>query len=86
MLMTKSNNHTLNTARMVWIDWMKAIGMYLIVLGHFFAIGHKFVYVFSVPIFFVISGFLSKREANQKEFWKKIFALTNLKAKKFKPL
>ena len=59
--------------RLLWIDYMKAIGMYLIVLGHFFPIGHKFIYVFSVPLFFIISGFLSKRESNQKEFWKKLW-------------
>ena len=72
------NNRTNNTPpqgqqRLLWIDYMKAIGMYLIVLGHFFPVGHKFIYVFSVPLFFIISGFLSKRESNQKEFWKKLF-------------
>jgi len=59
--------------RLLWIDYMKAIGMYLIVLGHFFSIGHKLIYVFSVPLFFIISGFLSKRVSNQKEFWKKLW-------------
>lgn len=59
--------------RILWIDYMKAIGMYLIVLGHFFPIGHKFIYVFSVPLFFIISGFLTKRESSQKEFWKKLW-------------
>ena len=44
--------------RMVWIDWMKAIGIYLVVLGHFFSVGEKFIYVFHVPLFFLISGFV----------------------------
>ena len=34
-------------SRIVWIDWMKTIGIYLIVLGHFFSVGEKYVYVFN---------------------------------------
>lgn len=38
--------------------------MYCIILGHFFpAYINNFLYVFNVPVFFVISGYLSKREA-----------------------
>lgn len=59
--------------RFTWIDWMKTIGMYFIVLGHFFTYGYKYIYVFSVPVFFVISGFLSKKEANYRLFWKKMW-------------
>ena len=47
--------------RFNFIDWMKTIGMYCIILGHFLSIGHKYIYVFSVPLFFVISGFLNKK-------------------------
>lgn len=51
-------------ARIVWIDWMKVISMYCIILGHFFpAFINDFLYAFNVPVFFVISGYLSKREA-----------------------
>lgn len=56
-----------------WIDWMKTIGMYLIILGHFFSIGHKYIYVFSVPLFFILSGFLSKKEESRILFWEKIW-------------
>lgn len=59
--------------RLEWIDWMKALGIYLIVLGHFYSIGEKFIYVFHVPLFFVISGFLSKKEDNGQVFWKKLW-------------
>lgn len=58
--------------RLNWIDWMKAIGMYLIVLGHLTAIGYEYIYVFSVPLFFLISGFLCHKETNAKIFWKKL--------------
>lgn len=57
--------------RIEWIDWMKALGIYLIVLGHFYSVGEEFIYVFHVPLFFAISGFLSKKESSQRVFWKK---------------
>ena len=60
--------------RKVWVDWMKALGMLLIIWGHCFPVGlTAFVYAFSVPLFFVISGYLSKREESLKVFWKKNF-------------
>lgn len=34
--------------------------------------GNKYIYVFSVPCFFILSGFLSKREDDDKLFWKKL--------------
>lgn len=56
-----------------WIDWMKTIGITLIVFGHFASPHNVYAYVFSVPLFFLISGFLSKREENHTIFWKKIW-------------
>ena len=58
--------------RIDWIDWMKAIGIYLIVLGHFFPVGYEYIYVFSVPLFFILSGFLSHKE-DEGIFWKKLW-------------
>ena len=52
---------------------MKSIGIYFIVLGHFFSVGDKYIYVFNVPLFFVISGFLSKKETDDKVFWRKLW-------------
>lgn len=60
-------------SRLEWIDWMKAIGIYLIVLGHFYSYGDKFVYVFHVPLFFIISGFLCKKENDRNVFWRKLW-------------
>ena len=59
--------------RLEWVDWMKALGIYLIVLGHFYSVGEKFIYVFHVPLFFVISGFLSRKEPDVQAFWKKLW-------------
>lgn len=62
--------------RFVFIDWMKIIGIYLIIVGHFIIPRPPFVeyiYVFSVPLFFVISGFLFRRIESNKKFWVKLF-------------
>lgn len=59
--------------RLSWIDWMKTIAMYLIIAGHCSVPGNKYIYVFSVPCFFILSGFLSKVENESKLFWKKLF-------------
>lgn len=60
--------------RLIWIDWLKVLGMYLIVVGHMFSPGNEFVYVFSVPLFFISSGFLTKREDSLRAFGKKNYA------------
>lgn len=59
--------------RFVWIDWMKVIGITLVVFGHFHTSWAKYVYVFHVPLFFLVSGMLSKVETDNKVFWKKIW-------------
>lgn len=60
--------------RLVWIDWMKVLAIFSIIWGHFFSSGHIYLYVFSVQVFCVISGFLYKRSPNfiacvKKAFW-----------------
>lgn len=71
------NNHsTINTnitSRITWLDWTKTIAMYLIIAGHNSVPGGKFIYVFSVPCFFIVSGFLSKKESNNKVFGIKLW-------------
>ncbi len=63
----------LKSERIIWIDWMKFLGIYFIVVGHFFPPGFQYIYTFNVPLFFIISGFLSKRETNILFFWNKIW-------------
>lgn len=62
-----------SSKRLVWIDYMKVLGMYLIVAGHFFSIGNKYIYTFSVALFFCISGFLCKKEESHSIFWRKLW-------------
>ena len=59
--------------RLEWIDWMKAIGIYLVVLGHFDSYGNDFIYAFHMPLFFLISGIKKKKEDDQGIFWKKLW-------------
>ena len=60
-------------SRLAWIDWMKTIAIFFIIAGHLWVPGNKYIYVFSVPCFFIISGFLTKRESDTKVFLKKLW-------------
>lgn len=54
------------TERFHFIDWAKSIAIVCICVGHFLPRGSSvkiFLYTFHVPIFFIISGFLSYRES-----------------------
>ena len=68
------NNHATSSAReraisaiqvprKVWIDWMKVIAMLFVIWGHCFPKGlEPFIYAFNVPVFFMISGYLTKED------------------------
>lgn len=61
-----------NTSRKNWIDWMKALGMLLIIWGHAFPTGLiAYIYSYNVPLFFIISGFLFKQENSFRQFFNK---------------
>lgn len=59
--------------RIVWLDWMKVLAILSIIWGHFFSEGHLYLYVFSVQVFCVISGFLYKKSPNWKTCIRKCF-------------
>ncbi len=67
----KSNK--LVVARIVWLDWMKVLAILSIIWGHFFSSGYLYLYVFSVQVFCVISGFLYKKSPNWKTCLLKCF-------------
>jgi acyltransferase len=51
--------------RLTWPDHAKAFAMFLVVYGHSLATGWgigKWIYSFHIPMFFLISGYLLKRE------------------------
>lgn len=48
--------------RIVWVDWTKALLICLVVLGHSGSIFTKPLYLFHIPAFFCISGYLCNYE------------------------
>lgn len=66
--MTIVSNKVEAIGRKNWIDWMKAIGITAVVWGHFFPEGMSgFIYAFNVPLFFVVSGYLTRQDRGFKE-------------------
>jgi len=64
------------STRLPWIDWMKTLGMFVIVWGHFFPhYATPILYAFSVQLFFFISGYVSslKKDDDKKNKLKKIW-------------
>ena len=64
----------IKTPRIKSIDIAKAIGIFLIVLGHVLTQGilRKFIYAFHVPLFFFLSGLCFSKKNNIKFFKKKV--------------
>ncbi len=54
--------------RKYWVDYTKTSGIYFVILGHFTlknATAESFIYSFQLPMFFVLSGFLSNLIINK---------------------
>ena len=59
--------------RIDWIDIVRAMGMFLIIMGHTlegytYSIVGKLIFAVHVPVFFVLSGYLYKEKPVKKEF------------------
>ena len=69
------NNLIITPKRLIWIDWAKALAITLVVFGHIPENPGSFLvcYItqFHMPLFFFISGFLTKKEYISKETLKK---------------
>ena len=54
--------------RIIWIDWAKALLIYLMVVGHCQLpdYQHLYIYSFHMPAFFIISGYLYRRHNSLK--------------------
>lgn len=51
-----------------WIDNLKAIGIFTVILGHIASPFGTFIYSWHMPLFFIIAGFFIKFELSIKEF------------------
>lgn len=66
--------------RIYWIDYVKTIGIYLVIIGHTVLpldqlYIRDFIYSFHIPLFFILSGLLFKTEKNSICFSKSIKAI-----------
>jgi fucose 4-O-acetylase-like acetyltransferase len=54
-----------------WVDTLKGIGIVLVVIGHIYSgFISKFIFLFHMPLFFFISGFLFKKKESQMSYFK----------------
>ena len=70
-------NTILSKKRILWADYAKFVAIYLVVLGHAdlpFGDSRNFIYLFHLPLFFLISGYFDnslkynfKTKANEKD-------------------
>lgn len=57
--------------RIAWIDWAKVVGITLVVYAHIATgIQREVVFLFHMPMWFIISGYLYKPRAFQKECYR----------------
>lgn len=60
-----------SSQRIFWVDAVKAIGIFLVVLGHTDGIGEglrNYIYSFHIPMFFFVSGYLVRPESLDLDF------------------
>jgi fucose 4-O-acetylase-like acetyltransferase len=62
-------SNTTSTSRIGWIDTLKGIGILTVVAGHIFPNSiARYLFLFHMPLFFFIGGFLFKPSADWKEY------------------
>lgn len=60
--------------KLQWVEWLKVMAMFFIVWGHCFPkTMSDFIYLFNVPLFFILSGFLTHRPDSSKALGKKLW-------------
>lgn len=75
-LIRMNANLTNKKEREIWADYVKAIAIYLMVLCHFnlnSEIGKQFIWIFHMPVFFLISGYFDKGLPFSMDILKKDF-------------
>jgi len=62
----------MNKKRIIWLDQARAIGMFVVMIGHALAAGKskKYIYSFHMPLFFILSGmtFKNSDEKSVKDY------------------
>ena len=60
--------------RLDWLDVSKALGVYLVILGHLSIFNYhtfRFIFAFHMPFFFMAAGFVFRYESSLKKYFKK---------------
>lgn len=60
------------TERFHWIDQLKGFAIFLVVYGHNFPRGEKYIYSFHMPLFIVLAGLFHPSEVNYKTVKKRV--------------
>ena len=60
----------IETKRIEWLDVIKALGIVLVYFGHAHVPGNIYIYMFHMPMFFIISGFCWNEEKNRSMSFK----------------
>lgn len=72
--MSPHPTHTATSKHLPWIDACKGIGILLVVLGHVTDSGgllNRSIYLFHMPLFFFLSGYLHTVQADFRDFFRK---------------
>lgn len=74
ILVNQTAHSNRNDSRLLWVDLAKSFGLFLVFLGHTLYGGSHFadminraIYSFHMPMFFILSGYVTKPETNM--FW-----------------
>jgi fucose 4-O-acetylase-like acetyltransferase len=67
------SSEAVNRTHIGWIDTVKGVGIALVVLGHqsIGPLAQSFIYLFHMPLFFFVSGYLHKPQSNFGRYLKK---------------
>ena len=62
----------------LWVDYAKFIGIFLMIFGHIINSHsrlYSFLYLFHMPLFFIISGYLYKKKSTKDNYLKLFYGL-----------
>lgn len=66
-----------DNCRLIWVDWAKAISIYLMILGHTWApsIVINMISAFNMPLFLILSGYLFNLNNTNRNILRQILSL-----------
>jgi fucose 4-O-acetylase-like acetyltransferase len=65
------SNEEATRQRLQWVDVLKGIGILAVVVAHIWQPSYKYLYLFHMPLFFFISGYLYKPVSDNKKYFQK---------------